>query len=178
MIPIHTIIVFLNKMFTVFLDRVSPDSSVAKPRCMMKTSIPANMIHRLLVTKPSVCSIADTVAAGVSSVSGSAASSVAGTSADSVASVASCAKIGEASKFETAIHPKIANSRTQNLLRDNVVTCNSSGSMLMVVKVWLRASKQPSLEATAVPKNATAVPKLSSLCTKSLGLSQKRVFPW
>ncbi len=123
-------------MFTVFLDRVSPDSRVAKPKCIMKTSIPAIMIHRLLMTNPSVVSIAETVSAGASSVSGSVAAgsaspagvpSVAGASAgavaaDSVATGASCAKTGAELKFEIAMHPKIANSRTQNLLRENVVT--------------------------------------------------------
>ena len=43
--------VFLNRMFTVFFDRVSPDSTVAKPRCMMNTSAVANIIQMVLVVK-------------------------------------------------------------------------------------------------------------------------------
>jgi hypothetical protein len=34
---------------------------------MMKTNIPANMIHKLLMTKPSVISVGSTVAAAASS---------------------------------------------------------------------------------------------------------------
>ena len=41
------IIVFLKRMLTVFLARVSPLSSVAKPRCMMNTRPPAMSTQRL-----------------------------------------------------------------------------------------------------------------------------------
>ncbi len=44
----ETMNVFLNRMFVVFLARVSPDSRVAKPRCMMNTRPAAIIIHRLL----------------------------------------------------------------------------------------------------------------------------------
>ena len=39
--------VFLNRMLTVFLDCVSPDSRLAKPKCMMNTRAAAIIIHRL-----------------------------------------------------------------------------------------------------------------------------------
>jgi hypothetical protein len=40
-------IVFLKRMFTVFFDRVNPVSTVAKPRCMIKTNAVAINIQRL-----------------------------------------------------------------------------------------------------------------------------------
>src|SRR6187399_1870642 len=48
MSPIRTMNVFLNRMFTVFFERVSPDSNDAKPRCITKTSAVHNIIHALL----------------------------------------------------------------------------------------------------------------------------------
>ena len=47
--PADTTKVFLNRMLVVFLARVSPDSSVANPRCMMNTKAAAIIIQRLLV---------------------------------------------------------------------------------------------------------------------------------
>ena len=44
---------FLNRMFTVFLERVSPDSRVAKPRCMMNTRNVATSIQVLLTVNVS-----------------------------------------------------------------------------------------------------------------------------
>jgi len=58
-----TMKVFLNRMFVVFLARVSPDSRHAKPRCMMKTSPAASIIQTLFavnwpgVTASSACAI-------------------------------------------------------------------------------------------------------------------------
>jgi hypothetical protein len=43
--------VFLNRMFTVFFERVKPDSTHANPRCMMNTSAAASIIHTLLAVK-------------------------------------------------------------------------------------------------------------------------------
>jgi hypothetical protein len=43
--------VFLNRMLVVFLARVSPVSTMAKPKCMMKTRPAANIIQTLLATK-------------------------------------------------------------------------------------------------------------------------------
>jgi hypothetical protein len=48
-IPIGGIMVFLNNIFTVFLDLDNPDSRDANPRCIIKTSMVATNIHRLLV---------------------------------------------------------------------------------------------------------------------------------
>jgi hypothetical protein len=42
-----TMKVFLKRMFVVFLARVRPDSSVAKPRCMMNTRPAASIIQAL-----------------------------------------------------------------------------------------------------------------------------------
>ena len=47
------IIEFLNRMFTVFFDCVSPDSTDANPRCMMKTSAAAMTVHNMLTVKES-----------------------------------------------------------------------------------------------------------------------------
>jgi hypothetical protein len=44
--------VFLNRMFTVFFDCVSPASSEAKPRCMINTSRVATIIQMLLAVRP------------------------------------------------------------------------------------------------------------------------------
>ena len=43
--------VFLNRMLTEFFARVRPVSSIAKPRCMMKTSPAASIIQTLLAVK-------------------------------------------------------------------------------------------------------------------------------
>ena len=48
--PIEMMNVFLNRMLVVFLARVMPDSSVAKPRCMMNTSAAASIIQTLFAT--------------------------------------------------------------------------------------------------------------------------------
>ena len=48
MATMHT---FLNRMLTVFLARVRPDSSIAKPRCIMKTRKVETSIQVLLTTK-------------------------------------------------------------------------------------------------------------------------------
>ena len=42
--------VFFTRMLTVFFARVRPDSSVAKPRCMMNTR-PAQSIIQTLLAK-------------------------------------------------------------------------------------------------------------------------------
>src|SRR5574344_1098050 len=39
--------VFLKRMLLQFLARASPDSTQAKPRCMMKTRQPPSITHRL-----------------------------------------------------------------------------------------------------------------------------------
>ena len=44
---------FLKRMFTVFFDCVSPDSTEANPRCMMKTSAAAITVHSMLTLKKS-----------------------------------------------------------------------------------------------------------------------------
>jgi hypothetical protein len=46
--PMEMMNVFLNRMLVVFLARVSPDSSVAKPRCMMNTRPAHSIIQTLL----------------------------------------------------------------------------------------------------------------------------------
>ena len=47
-IPIATILIFLNSIFTVFLDLVKPDSNAAKPKCIINTSKVETSIHVLL----------------------------------------------------------------------------------------------------------------------------------
>ena len=42
--------VFLNRILTVFLDRVRPASRLAKPRCMINTRKVATSIQVLLTT--------------------------------------------------------------------------------------------------------------------------------
>ena len=42
---------FLKRMFTVFLDWLRPDSTVAKPRCMINTSAAEISSQRLLIVK-------------------------------------------------------------------------------------------------------------------------------
>ena len=44
---------FLKRMFTVFFDCVSPDSTEANPRCMMKTSAAAITVQSMLTLKKS-----------------------------------------------------------------------------------------------------------------------------
>ena len=78
--------VFLKRMLTVFLDRVRPLSRVANPRCMMKTSIPAIMIQRLLVVNASVTEIAVVSPADSSESASSVSASSSVVSASSVAS--------------------------------------------------------------------------------------------
>ena len=50
-IPAEMINVFLNSMFTVFFDLVSPVSRAANPRCIIKTRKVASSIHTLFATK-------------------------------------------------------------------------------------------------------------------------------
>ena len=45
--------IFLNKIFTVFLDLVKPDSRVANPKCIIKTRMVAIKIHRLFIVNNS-----------------------------------------------------------------------------------------------------------------------------
>jgi hypothetical protein len=47
------IIVFLKRMLTVFLARVSPASRVANPRCMIKINKVEIIIQRLLIVNRS-----------------------------------------------------------------------------------------------------------------------------
>jgi hypothetical protein len=42
---------FLNKMLTVFFARVSPDSKVAKPKCIMNTRMVETSIQVLFTVK-------------------------------------------------------------------------------------------------------------------------------
>ena len=48
--PMAIIAVFLNKMLTVFLERVKPVSRQAKPRCIINTRNVATNIQVLLTT--------------------------------------------------------------------------------------------------------------------------------
>ena len=45
-------------MFTVFLARVSPTSSEAKPKCIMKTRIVETSIHTLLIVNKALSALA------------------------------------------------------------------------------------------------------------------------
>ena len=63
--PIEMMNVFLNRMLVVFLARVRPDSSVAKPRCMMNTRPAQSIIQTLLaVNTPAETASSAEAAAG------------------------------------------------------------------------------------------------------------------
>ena len=49
--PAQMMKVFLKRMFVVFFARVRPDSTMAKPRCMMNTNAAANIIQTLFAVK-------------------------------------------------------------------------------------------------------------------------------
>ena len=66
--PIAGTSVFLNSTFVQFFARQRPASSVAKPRCIRKTSMPPISTQTLLIVKIASC-------AGVSTAAGTAASS-------------------------------------------------------------------------------------------------------
>src|SRR5690606_14579401 len=65
---------FLNRTFTVFLERVRPDSRVANPMCMMKTRAVANIIHTLLAVNRALvaASVAEAAVGATSAVASSA----------------------------------------------------------------------------------------------------------
>jgi hypothetical protein len=88
--------VFLKRMFTVFLDWVRPDSTVAKPRCMMNTSAAEIIIHRLFTVKSSIdgplasSAGASAGAAGAGAGSGAAGAGAAAGAAAAGGAAASC----------------------------------------------------------------------------------------
>ena len=49
--PIEITPIFLNKIFTVFFDRVKPASNAANPRCIIKTKAVAINIHKFETVK-------------------------------------------------------------------------------------------------------------------------------
>ena len=75
--------VFLKRMFVQFLVRQSPDSTVAKPRCIRNTSMPPIRIQMLLIVKSAsaACEIGAGSAASAAP-RGSAAAKSAGTIAN------------------------------------------------------------------------------------------------